>query len=52
MALRWTAAGMCESAKGFRRLKTHKQLPVLKAVLLRQREADPATGIDQTAAAA
>ena len=33
MALRWTAAGMMEAAKGFRRLKAHKQLPVLKAAL-------------------
>ena len=33
MALRWTAAGMLEAAKGFRRLKAHKQLPVLKAAL-------------------
>ena len=27
MALRWTAAGMMEAAKGFRRLKAHKHLP-------------------------
>jgi transposase-like protein len=33
MALRWTAAGMMEAAKGFRRLKAHKQLPFLKAAL-------------------
>ena len=33
MALRWTAAGMIEAAKGFRRLKAHKQLPILKAAL-------------------
>lgn len=33
MALRWTAAGMMEAAKGFRRLKAHKQLPTLKAAL-------------------
>jgi len=33
MALRWTAAGMLEAAKGFRRLKAHKQLPILKAAL-------------------
>ena len=31
MALRWTAAGMLEA--GFRRLKAHKQLPILKAAL-------------------
>ena len=33
MALRWTAAGMLEAAKGFRRLKAHKQLPTLRAAL-------------------
>ena len=33
MALRWTAAGMMEAAKGFRRLKAHKQLPILRAAL-------------------
>jgi hypothetical protein len=27
MALRWTAAGMMEAAKGFRRLKAYKHLP-------------------------
>jgi putative transposase len=34
MARRWTAAGMIEAAKGFRRLKAYKQLPALKAALL------------------
>jgi transposase-like protein len=34
MALRWTAAGMMEAKKGFRRLKAYKQLPALKAALL------------------
>src|SRR3989304_198052 len=33
MALRWTAAGMLEAAKGFRRLQAPKQLPILKAAL-------------------
>ena len=33
MALRWTAAGMMEAVKGFRRLKACKQLPILKAAL-------------------
>src|SRR5450631_114602 len=33
MALRWTAAGMMEAAKGFRRLKAYKHLPILKAAL-------------------
>ena len=33
MARRWTAAGMLEAAKGFRRLKAYKALPVLRAAL-------------------
>src|SRR5437773_1869894 len=33
MALRWTAAGMMEAAKGFRRLKAYKHLPILRAAL-------------------
>jgi hypothetical protein len=32
-ALRWTAAGIIEAAKGFRKLKAHKQLPELRAAL-------------------
>ena len=35
MALRWTAAGMLEAAKGLRRLNARKQLPILKAALHR-----------------
>jgi hypothetical protein len=31
MALRWTAAGMMEASKGFRRLKAYKHLPVFRA---------------------
>jgi putative transposase len=31
MALRWTAAGILEAAKGFRRLKAYKHLPALRA---------------------
>jgi hypothetical protein len=34
MALRWTASGMLEAAKGFRRLTAYKQLPVLEAAFL------------------
>jgi putative transposase len=34
MAPRWTAAGMMEAAKGFRRLKAYKQLPILRAALV------------------
>jgi len=33
MALRWTAASMMEAANGFRRLKAHRQLPILRAAL-------------------
>jgi transposase-like protein len=33
MTLRWAGAAMQEAAKGFRRLKAHKQLPLLKAAL-------------------
>lgn len=32
-ALRWVAAGMVEANKGFLRLKAHKQLSALRAVL-------------------
>ena len=35
MALRWTGTAMLEAEKGFRRLKAHKQLPILRAALLR-----------------
>ncbi len=38
MALRWTGAVMIEAAKGFRRLKAHKQLPSLRAALLAHQE--------------
>jgi len=43
MGLRWTAAGMLEAKKSFRRLKAHKNLPVLKAALQRHRTAQAAT---------
>ncbi len=38
MALRWTAAGMVEAKKGFRRIETYKQLPILKQALIGQRQ--------------
>jgi len=37
MALRWTGAAMLEAAKGFRRLKAHRQLPILKNALAAHR---------------
>ena len=39
MALRWTATDMLEAEKRFRRLKAHKQLPILRAALLRHQKA-------------
>src|SRR3954451_5828142 len=43
MALRWTAAGMMEAKKGFRRLMAYKQLPTLKAALLAHQAAPSAS---------
>lgn len=37
MALRWTGAAMQEAVKGFRRLKAHKQLPLLKDALAKHK---------------
>src|SRR5271169_3271518 len=39
MALRWTGTAMLEAEKGFRRLKAHKQLPILRAALRRHQQA-------------
>jgi hypothetical protein len=33
MALRWTAAGILEAAKGFRRLKAYQHLPAFRTGL-------------------
>ena len=53
MALRWTAAAMLEAAKGFRRLKAHKQLPLLRAALLaHQAKHTITTNLEQQAKAA
>ena len=38
MALRWTAAGMLEAQKGFRRVNAYKQLPILQQALLDHRK--------------
>jgi hypothetical protein len=45
MGLRWTAAGMLEAKKGFRRLKAYKHLPVLKAALQNHRSVQSATPV-------
>jgi hypothetical protein len=45
MAMRWTAAAMQEAAKGFRRLKAHKQLPALRAALEARQTKHSARGV-------
>jgi hypothetical protein len=40
MALRWTAAGMSEAQKSFRRIKGHRELGLLRAALTAHVEAD------------
>src|SRR5690349_23993184 len=48
MALRWTAAGMMEAKKGFRRLKAYKQLPKLRDALLALKAARATTLADHS----
>ena len=52
MALRWTAAAMQEATKGFRRLKAHKQLPVLRAALATHRAKHSQPALEPTTVAA
>src|SRR5881296_1405756 len=52
MALRWTAAGMMEAAKGFRRLKAYKYLPVLRAALAAHHSKHVTQGVEVNADAA
>jgi putative transposase len=52
MALRWTAAAMLEAAKGFRRLKAHKHLPVLRAALAAHQSSTVTQRVEDTANAA
>src|SRR5690349_4686674 len=47
-ALRWTAAGMMEAKKGFRRLKAYKQLPKLRDALLALKAARATTLADHS----
>jgi putative transposase len=51
MALRWTAAGMFEANKGFRKLKAYKQLPALRAALRNHKEKTCAGLVQQSKAA-
>ncbi|MGO8938120.1 MAG: IS256 family transposase [Mycobacterium sp.] len=44
MVLRWTAAGMLNAERSFRRIKGHKQMPQLVNAL--RRHAHPETGVD------
>lgn len=39
MAMRWTGTAMLQAKKSFRRLKSCKKLPVLRAALLRHQQA-------------
>ena len=53
MALRWTAAGMLEAQKTFRRLKAYRQLPILRKALqehIRQAQANDPLETIMTAA--
>lgn len=52
MALRWTAAGMIEAGKGFRRLKAYKQLPSLRAALEKHRTPAVEASVDRPRKAA
>ncbi len=53
MALRWTAAGMLEAKKGFRRIRAYKQLPQLQAALkAHQKQHQENTGLDRQKKAA
>jgi hypothetical protein len=50
--LRWTAAGMMEAAKGFRRLKAYKHLAVLRAALAAHQSKYVTQRVEQNADAA
>lgn len=52
MALRWTSAAMCEAAKGFRKLKAHKQLPALRDALAALQAKHAGVKLDESAVAA
>jgi putative transposase len=52
MVLRWTAAGMINAERSFRRVKGHKQMPHLVAALYRHAHPDTAAPADTVGAAA
>jgi transposase-like protein len=52
MVLRWTAAGMLNAERSFRRIKGHKQMPQLITALHRHAHPKPAKDTDHVGAAA
>lgn len=52
MVLRWTAAGMLNAERSFRRIKGHKQMPQLVAALQRHAHPKPRQPTDTVGAAA
>lgn len=52
MVLRWTAAGMLNAERSFRRIKGYKQMPQLVAALHRHAHPDTATTTTETVGAA
>ncbi|ART74424.1 IS256 family transposase [Mycolicibacterium sp. jd] len=52
MVLRWTAAGMLNAERAFRRIKGHKQMPQLVAALHRHAHPKTAAGTEAVGAAA
>ena len=52
MVLRWTAAGMLNAERSFRRIKGYKQMPQLVAALHRHAHPDTAEDTETVGAAA
>ena len=52
MALRWTSTAMREAAKGFRKLKAHKQLPALRDALAALQAQHAGVKLDESVIAA
>jgi transposase-like protein len=52
MVLRWTAAGMLNAERSFRRIKGYKQMPQLVDALRRHTHPDPTTAAETVGAAA
>jgi hypothetical protein len=52
MVLRWTAAGMLNAERSFRRIKGYKQMPDLVDALYQHAHPDTAQGVEPVGAAA